>query len=163
MNRWSGTRAALRMARRDALRHRGRSILIVVMIALPVLALAGADVLARTMQLSKTEKLSRQLGQADANFTVVGGKVSQSPSVGVGWTSEGDSVSPGTSGYAAIDRKLRRALPAGTRIAEHVRSSASAGTAGRRASDIEIEGIDLRDPITRGIASVRSGRPAAAA
>src|SRR3954467_12675351 len=97
MNRWSGTRAALRMARRDALRHRGRSVLVVVMIALPMLALAGADVLARTMQLSPAEKVTRNMGQADAVVTVAGGHVQQTPSLSAGgWSSDGDTVRPGT-------------------------------------------------------------------
>ena len=79
MNRWSGLRATLRMARRDAMRNRGRSVLVVVMIALPVLALTGADVLARTMQLSTTEKLAMNLGRSDARVMILGGQVTQTP------------------------------------------------------------------------------------
>ena len=47
-NRW---RPALRIARRDALRARGRSVLVVVMIALPVLTMTAVDVLSRSAQL----------------------------------------------------------------------------------------------------------------
>ncbi len=59
-------RAAGRIARRDAMRAPGRSILVVAMIALPILGLTAADVLFRTDQLSATEKIDRELGPADA-------------------------------------------------------------------------------------------------
>ena len=42
--RWRGWRPPLRLAWRDALRARGRSVLVLVMIALPVLAVTAADV-----------------------------------------------------------------------------------------------------------------------
>ncbi len=49
--RWAGRRAVLRLARRDAQRHRARSLLVVAMIALPVVGLAAVDVVARTGQV----------------------------------------------------------------------------------------------------------------
>jgi putative ABC transport system permease protein len=166
VNRWAGTRAAVRMARRDALRNRGRSLLVVVMIALPVLALSGADVLARTMQLSTTEKINRSMGQADATAMLAGTVVHQTASLSAGgWTADGAMLVPGTTAYAAAKQRLLRALPPGSRLVDRVRSSGPAGTAtrtgGLTASDIEIDGIDLRDPITTGLARVTRGRPAA--
>jgi putative ABC transport system permease protein len=166
VNRWAGTRAAVRMARRDALRNRGRSLLVVVMIALPVLALSGADVLARTMQLSTTEKINRSMGQADATAMLAGTVVHQTASLRAGgWTADGAMLVPGTTAYAAAKQRLLRALPPGSRLVDRVRSSGPAGTAtrtgGLTASDIEIDGIDLRDPITTGLARVTRGRPAA--
>src|SRR3954464_9184362 len=161
MTSWPGLCAAGRMARRDALRHPGRSLLIVVMIALPVLALSGADVLARTMQLSTTEKIARTMGRADAVFTVVGGAVRQTPSLGGGWTSDGDPVRPGTPEYAAARQRLVRALPPGTRFVEMVRSSGPAGAPGGRATHAENAGIAPRAPLPPGIARVVRGRAAA--
>ena len=43
-----GWRAAFRIARRDALRSKGRSALVVAMIALPVLGVTAADVTYRS-------------------------------------------------------------------------------------------------------------------
>src|SRR3954464_10203950 len=101
MTSWPGLCAAGRMARRDALRNRGRSVLVVVMIALPVLALSGADVLARTMQLSTTEKMGGTMGRAGATAVIAGGVVHQTASLGAGgWTSEGEMPAPGTAAYA---------------------------------------------------------------
>ena len=65
-----GWRLALRLARRDALRSRGRSILVLVMIALPVLGVTAADVLLRTQDVNTRESLDRRLGAADARVTV---------------------------------------------------------------------------------------------
>ncbi|MFE4970934.1 FtsX-like permease family protein [Kitasatospora sp. NPDC056651] len=59
-------RVALRIARRDALRAKGRSALIVAMIALPVLGVTGADVVHRSGQLSPAERVERVVGGADA-------------------------------------------------------------------------------------------------
>lgn len=65
-------RLALRVARRDALRAKGRSALVVAMIALPILGAAGADLAIRSGELSVEEKLERDLGQADARYELMG-------------------------------------------------------------------------------------------
>ncbi|NUU22947.1 MAG: ABC transporter permease, partial [Streptomycetaceae bacterium] len=62
----SGWRAALRIARREAWRAKGRSLLIVLMVALPVFAASAAAVTYRSQQLSVDERLERRIGQADA-------------------------------------------------------------------------------------------------
>jgi putative ABC transport system permease protein len=61
--RW---RLALRLARRDALRHRGRSLLVLAMVGLPILAVVGADTLYRTKDITPVEALPTTLGAADA-------------------------------------------------------------------------------------------------
>jgi putative ABC transport system permease protein len=62
---WSGTRAALRIARRHALRAKGRSALVLGMIGLPMLGIAFADVAARTGQLPPAVVARREIGAAD--------------------------------------------------------------------------------------------------
>ena len=66
MSPWSTWRLPLRLARRDALRHRGRSVLVLVMIALPVLAVTTADVLIQTAKVSGPESVDRRMGSADS-------------------------------------------------------------------------------------------------
>ncbi|AUG79259.1 hypothetical protein CFP65_4512 [Kitasatospora sp. MMS16-BH015] len=56
---------ALRIARRDALRAKGRSALVLAMIALPVLGVTGADIVYRSAQLTPVEQAARQIGGAD--------------------------------------------------------------------------------------------------
>ncbi|WP_031071258.1 ABC transporter permease [Streptomyces sp. NRRL WC-3742] len=64
--RFGAWKVALRLARRDALRAKGRSALIVAMIALPVLGVTGADVVHRSGQLTPAERVERVVGGADA-------------------------------------------------------------------------------------------------
>ncbi|GAB7185781.1 ABC transporter permease [Kitasatospora sp. Ki12] len=74
-------KVALRIARRDALRAKGRSALIVAMIALPVLGVTGADVVHRSGQLTPAERVERVVGGADALVTALnpGRTVEQAP------------------------------------------------------------------------------------
>ena len=73
MNPLNAWRLPLRLARRDALRHRGRSVLVLVMIALPVLAVTAADVLIQTSTVSGVESVDRRMGSAQALVTVTDG------------------------------------------------------------------------------------------
>lgn len=66
--RFAGWRVALRVARRDALRSRGRSALVIVMIGLPVLLSTAIAVLTSSQSLSPAEQLSRRLGAAQAEL-----------------------------------------------------------------------------------------------
>ncbi|MFD9499530.1 FtsX-like permease family protein [Streptomyces sp. NPDC060035] len=72
MSVFTGWRAALRIARRDALRSKGRSALVVAMIALPVLGVTAADVAYRSSTPTAAEKLTAAMGSADAVFSSAG-------------------------------------------------------------------------------------------
>ncbi|MFG3226197.1 FtsX-like permease family protein [Kitasatospora sp. NPDC048194] len=74
-------KVALRIARRDALRAKGRSALVLAMIALPVLGVTGADVVHRSGQLTPAERVERVVGGADALVTGLspGRTVEQAP------------------------------------------------------------------------------------
>ncbi|WBP87137.1 FtsX-like permease family protein [Kitasatospora cathayae] len=74
-------RLALRIARRDALRAKGRSALVIAMVALPVLGVTGADVFFRSATLEPAEKVVRTMGRADGQLEMVerGGSVKQAP------------------------------------------------------------------------------------
>ena len=88
LNAW---RLPLRLARRDALRHRARSILVLVMIALPVLAVTAADVMIKTSGVSGAESIDRRMGSAQALVEVWEGvqTVQQAPDPNDGYSSEG--------------------------------------------------------------------------
>lgn len=66
----TGWRVLLRIAWRDVLRNKGRSALILVMIALPVLGVTAAHVVISTQNVSTLEGLDRRLGNAEANLEV---------------------------------------------------------------------------------------------
>ena len=87
-------RLALRIARRDALRAKGRSALVVAMVALPVLGVTGADVFFRSATLEPAERVVRTMGQADGQLELVdrGASVKQAPD-------------PGDHSYLAVNPK----------------------------------------------------------
>ncbi|MFD0470595.1 FtsX-like permease family protein [Nonomuraea thailandensis] len=63
----SAFRAALRISRRDALRAKGRTALVIIMIGLPVLAITALLTLSETTDLTVREELPSRLGSvADA-------------------------------------------------------------------------------------------------
>ena len=89
LNAW---RLPLRLARRDAQRHRARSILVLVMIALPVLAVTAADVMIQTAGVSGAESVDRRMGSAQALVEVTQGvrTVQQAPDPNDGYNSAGN-------------------------------------------------------------------------
>ena len=79
--RWSQSwRLALRLAARDARAHRGRSILIMIMVLAPALLIGSAATWASTDDLSAAESLPTTLGHSQAMITSYAGvKVDQLP------------------------------------------------------------------------------------
>ncbi|HEY2795982.1 MAG TPA: hypothetical protein VGJ28_26700, partial [Micromonosporaceae bacterium] len=57
---------ALRIARREARRAKGRTALIVMMIAVPIVALSFAAATYDMYKLTPTESITRQMGTATA-------------------------------------------------------------------------------------------------
>ena len=62
----AGTRALLRIARRNIGRSRWRSVLIAVLIGLPVAAMVGATAVMLAVTPTAAESATHQMGQADA-------------------------------------------------------------------------------------------------
>lgn len=65
MSVFAGIGPAVRIARRDTLRHKACSLLIVALIALPVLAFAALDVVIRSSAGTPAEQAALILGRAD--------------------------------------------------------------------------------------------------
>ncbi|GGM93698.1 hypothetical protein GCM10010106_47670 [Thermopolyspora flexuosa] len=150
----SALRAALRLAWRGIRREKGRSALIVVLIGLPVLAVTAFFTLYATYELDAREALPGRLGSADALIWAVGDVAVQSPD-GSGWSSSGRGGPPPDEDAArALLRPGSRLLP------YHRRTVAYPVEQGRIFLDV-VE-LDLRDPLTRGMARLRQGRLPAA-
>ena len=132
---FSGWRPSLRMARRDALRARGRSVLVLVMIALPVLAVTAADIAIATQDIQGGEALERRMGAADAYVTSVGAdSVPQSfdPDQGYGWSGR---VRKAEDRLADLRPGARRdRCPGGRDAARERRVQHRQGARGRRRS-----------------------------
>jgi putative ABC transport system permease protein len=151
----TGWRPALRIAWRDALRHRGRSILVLVMISLPVLAVSAAAIVIKTSQVEGIEKADRVLGAADARIATEGrGQVLQAadPSSGdSGSRGEADRDDlPTTEELGAILGGEARFVP----IAEGWR----AVRLGDRIVNFSTTGVDLLDPLAEGLFELEDGR-----
>ncbi len=155
---WGGWRVALRLARRDAWRGKGRALLVVLLIALPVAAATGVivDYGATTAVTGPLNQAALSLGDvADARIVLAGAPVAQS----VDATQSRNSDQPPVSTAAVL-----AALPAGSRVV-----SAGSGV------DVVLEsgpwgvtarlGVqDLHDPLNAGRWQVVQGRlPSSAA
>jgi putative ABC transport system permease protein len=146
--------AALRISRRDALRTKGRTALIMLMIGLPVLIVSGVLTVLTTARVDAREALPYRLGMADAHIRALdnGHPINQSvdggrwhdPSVGEPrWTTEAVA-----------------ALVKGTLIPyDSAGVDLVVGGLLKKVDGIE---LDLRDPMTKGMRTLVEGRfPAA--
>lgn len=95
----SGWFASLRIARREAWRHRGRSALVVVMIGLPVAVIAFGAVAFRTLQLEPDQQVTSEIGTAADAFVSkpAGYVIAQSP--------------PGMEASVGTGKQLRKESP----------------------------------------------------
>ena len=143
----------LRLARRDALRSRARSALVLLMIALPVLGVTAAAVVIQTAEVRGAESLDRRLGAAEAQVRVQDGTtlVRQGPDPDDGVAAGGED------GAAPLDADAISALLGGASLLERhdgeVRVISRQGVLLAAASE-----VDLREPLTAGLFDLVSGR-----
>ncbi|WP_028653675.1 ABC transporter permease [Nocardioides halotolerans] len=151
-------RLPLRLARRDALRHRARSILVLVMIALPVLAVTAADVAIHTQRVSGAESVDRRIGTAEALVSVSDGvtDVKQKP--------DPDDCCPVTDGDGTTPAPTAEQVSSlldGATLLEVRRGETELRTA-KGQTPVEATEVDLSDALTDGLFDLTSGRwPAA--
>ncbi|HYH34546.1 MAG TPA: FtsX-like permease family protein [Nocardioides sp.] len=149
--RWA---PALRLARREAVRAKGRSILVLLMIALPVLAVTAADVVMRTAEVTGAEALERRLGTADARITVEGaGPVLQTadPDSGGLSASGGGRSEPPTLGD--VELALDRDVEAVEMVIGEALVETDAGVA-----TVQVTETDLTSDLTDGTYRLSQGR-----
>lgn len=149
-------RAAIRIARRDAWRSKGRSFLVLAMIALPILGVSAADLTLRSAELSTEQSLDRALGTADARISdpgLGGVPLMQSPD-GQNYNPVGNfEDEPWPEGKA----DLAKALPAGAKTLTDTVGSAKLRSK-HGLLHAEIRELKATDPMAKGILSVVSGR-----
>ena len=160
MSRLAGWRPSLRMAWRDVRRSRGRSVLVLVMIALPVLGVTAADVLIQTQDVSGTEALDRRLGSAAARVDVSrwAKDVVQGVDPDDGMMAGGRLRGP----LPDLDA-VRQALGRDVRGIRWITNGYGQVATDGGAAEVELAVLDLRDPLADGIFRVEDGRPAEAA
>ncbi len=133
-------RFALRLARRETRRRPGRTLLVMLLIAVPVCGMTAITVLVRTNTDSAAESFRRQFGSADLVAGVRGGDRGQ---VGAA-----DAVPAPVT------------FPKGTRV---VRGNLSTSPIGLSLADgtahlADVSDLDFDDPIAQGAVLLRSGR-----
>jgi putative ABC transport system permease protein len=149
-----GWRPALRLAWRDVLRARGRSVLVLIMIALPVLAVTAASVIQATQDLDGIEGAQRRMGAADARIRPVGGGVIyQSPDPEeFGW-GNGPGGSDDAPTFADVTDVLGPDISTIT-----LRMGYTEIPLGDKRITVAGREVDLRDPLAKGLFTVTAGR-----
>ncbi|MBG0815373.1 FtsX-like permease family protein [Planomonospora sp. ID82291] len=149
--------AALRISRRDALRSKGRSALIIAMIGLPVLVVTAFLTLAETADIDPREGLTAALGTADAHIRTAPARAPlRQDLVGRAWSSPGgDFEAPPPPPWT--ETEVAGLLETGTRLLP-----ANEGTVEFRGPDgydqADALETDLRDPLTAGMFRLLEGR-----
>ncbi len=158
----SAWRVGLRIARRDALRHKARSALVVVMIGLPILGVVTADVLFRSSQLTASEQLPRKLGDADALVTgVYGGTAIEQAPDGSTWGSPADVSGSGPAPAQPAPLTLaqvRAVLPAGSQVAPWRTDGGQIHFGDAPARSVTVDELDYTSPVAAGIIVQEAGR-----
>lgn len=149
--------AALRISRRDALRFKARSALVMVMIGLPVFLITGLMTSYETANLSTREALPARLGTADA-------KISTTLSHAQIW----QAASSDATAYSDSERspvpwttEQIAALVPGGRLITYDTGRVDVRLHAKREQLDGLE-LDLRDPMTNGIRRLVQGRLPAA-
>ncbi|MFE4051774.1 ABC transporter permease [Streptomyces sp. YIM B13518] len=151
-------RAAVRIARRDAWRSKGRSFLVLAMIALPILGVSALDLTLRSAQLTPAQRVERTLGAADARFSDArtgGVAVLQDPE-GEQNTPAGDYYSPGTS-WPDGPTDVTKTIPAGSTVLTDSSGTAKLTTT-HGLLQTEVRELAAADPVARGIMRLQEGR-----
>ncbi|MFL0024650.1 FtsX-like permease family protein [Streptomyces sp. NBUL23] len=157
MNPLPGWRAAFRIARRDAVRAKGRSALVVAMIALPVLGVTSADLAYRSAMPTKAKELTSRLGAADARFSATSMgpvKLQQMPDGGAWGTPEGAPEPTPKEQEKPVD--VTAAFPGGSRYLTE-RTVPASVTTRHGIADTQITELSIADPLLRGRIELTDG------
>jgi putative ABC transport system permease protein len=149
--RIGGWRVALRLARREAWRRKGQTALMLVLVCLPVLAVAAAAVVWRTAGVSGAEGVDRRMGTAAA--LVIGSGTSEvlqafDPNGVTSWVSEDE--------HAATAAEVRGVL--GDRELVPIAQEYLSYRTDRGVGDLLVTETDLANPLTDGLFRLEDGR-----
>ncbi|MFJ6797589.1 FtsX-like permease family protein [Streptomyces sp. NPDC091268] len=149
--------AAIRIARRDAWRSKGRSVLVLAMIALPIVGVSAADLTMRSAELSVEQDLQRRLGAADAELSLsrMNVPIYQSP--------DGKRFAP-VGGYDSYEppkdedpQRLPQAVPAGAQVVKDTTGHAKVRTT-HGLLHTNLREMDTHSPLVQGLFTLDRGR-----
>ncbi|MEV6330332.1 ABC transporter permease [Streptomyces sp. NPDC051909] len=151
-------RAAVRIARRDAWRSKGRSFLVLAMIALPILGVSAFQLTIRSSELSAEQRLERSIGAADAQLTdaqMDGVPVLQDP--------QGEQNTPvedftkSNKPWPSGPTDVTKAIPAGSTVLTDSHGGAKLTTV-HGLLQTQVRELKAADPMARGIMTLTEGR-----
>ncbi|GGO84580.1 FtsX-like permease family protein [Wenjunlia tyrosinilytica] len=151
-------RAAIRIARRDAWRSKGRSLLVLLMIALPIVGVSAADITIRSGQISEAQKLERRLGAADARYESAdtgGAPIMQEPKGDYGF-SVAERYEEDPRVLSGKHSNVIKALPKGAKWITEGSGRALARTR-HGLLDISVRELDAGHPLAAGIFTLLRG------
>ena len=143
MSWWSSWRLALRLARRDLLKHKARAIIALVMVTLPVFGVITADILIQTNDVSMVEGVDRQLGTAATASVAISGDGSSS------------SAKP-ILGRPTTEADIRKAIGDRTMLPYETSQALVETSEGR--SLATTRGLDGSAPLAKGLLNLVAGR-----
>ena len=148
-------RPALRMAARDVRRHKGRSLLVVMLVGLPVLLSAMAATLISTQQESVVERLPVELGQAQASASFYGEPMRQNAdATNLEYSGTGERLDVDAAAARLAELTGGTVLPVARESARVV--------IGNRGWSVDVLRTDFTSTLTRGMSVLEAGRVARA-
>ncbi|MBM7517405.1 FtsX-like permease family protein [Nocardioides nitrophenolicus] len=150
--RIGGWRVALRLARREAWRRKAQTALMLVLVCLPVLAVAAAAVVWRTANVSGAEGVDRRMGSAAA---LVSG--SGTSAVLQGFDPDGPTRWVGEDEHVATAEEVRGVLGADRELVPFAQEYLGYRT-DRGVADLLVTETDLASPLTDGLFRLEDGR-----
>ncbi|MEZ0113183.1 putative ABC transport system permease protein [Catenulispora sp. EB89] len=153
-------KVAVRIARREALRHKGRSVLVAAMLALPVAGASAADTLYHTTKLTTVERVQRDVGRADALVSFVApAPIEQLPDGSVPISPQAGGMLAGALQGAQIASPIDAgALPAGSRVVPMPAPQEMRVSSPQGAYSVQAAERDLGNPLLDGLYVKKSGR-----
>lgn len=148
----------MRLGRREAARHPGRSTLIALMVGLPVLLLVAGISLAATAIIEPDERLPYAMGQAQARLTAFDTRITPSPwgPLPAGFHGTPDPI-PGWGPTPAQQASAVQQVTGGTVIP--LVETRTLARAGQGIADVTVLGLDAAaHPVLDGLVQLRSGR-----
>ncbi|OKJ07634.1 hypothetical protein AMK19_21965 [Kitasatospora sp. CB01950] len=147
------------------MRAKGRSALVVAMIALPILGVAGVDVVARSAQLEPGEKVARAMGTADARIemSMRGDTLLQAPDpdtdtrIGNYERDRPKTAEEKRSSDTEPGDLITQLLPAGAKLVRMPDGPRTTTTTKEGRMTVETVEADLSDPVWHGMVNVVRG------
>ena len=155
MKSWRALRALARVELRQLNRHRARSLLIVLLVAVPVAAIVGGATLARITEPTSDEQRTHVMGQADMRLDAVNSQEDHDKLTSLlPRTAIVERLFLGTDSVRVPGRRLRSRVVAVERVTEDFKGHGRSGDLGLAAGMLQV--LEGRVPANPGEVAMSS-------